>query len=1237
MLGVKSDVPRRHDLAAVGAILAEIVRRREVGAWPIEDAPEWKALGRAGKAWLAYVNFLMDPQPAAGELTIAEARKRLRAIPKDANPARTAAIIGAAAMLVFAGGIAAFARFGNPIYMPGPVYQLAVTLRNPKAFREEVTPSWEQLVRAWDTWLGDLQVNAPRLLRNEKLWSGPSDPLRIALQDFSKNAENLKIAAVVPDVGNEKRVGVLINPPEDLRLKLRQQDVTDRINAAWGQVVRVAAQLEGWPRWKEMRDLQAILEARGFTRAVAALQPKLPPARVAGVKVDTQRTAKLFNDVSLDDNGTLLLASRWNAITKLKTDMEGTTGDRVQVKMPTLILERLRDTGSIGNFAESLGDPLDELTQRRARYMDPQVVKERFLAESPLLKETAEVTTADFPRWEEQLALFSKVPATDDPRKNPAIAQNLDQLPKLAGDLEDDAPSPEPGGLATLSTKDFANEFQQRKAELTALNAKEIVRVDLPKIGEETNGLLDRLHLLQQRIEATIILLKPETWLAKVAPPYGTFNETRQRWAAWQATFANVTADSLRGPANRQKFRDLRAQQRQIKDWIDGLQGPDGLGALTVPDLKDNTQDTVAALAKLELDRREQAASAVAAATDWRNAVPQIAWANATPKMREPIEAHRQWLAALPAFAADLDKLAELLAGGFGWNEGVDKVAESLAPRPGLDALTRKPAESVSESRLLGQLVASSDRGALVTAAQSGKLSRVLTAWRRLGEIAGWPANAADLDVDGGVVESLRQIVPATVTDEKRRASLLEELVSQTRVRWNHAARNSASNIEQMTAVFERMGKYNISEEDLEEKARYNFNLWQYKRSDWSEVEIPPLRQRKDDFLRKVRSIAGAMAEPSVKGFVDQLSDIQLVVDPNRKRTPSPRTANWKEEMTDAGLGLTATWKAGNKELKIDFTVIQPEGDLPPFYLARREIAVGEFLDLMAARPKDAEEVAAALPQWAIRTGALSKPFDQPMTWIPNPDTGQFELNQDGWFNYSYFTPQMKGLFDDKDDKLAQAFAEKPTLRSPLQQIPPAAAKIFVQKMLGARLPTLQEWAAVMKVIGSPETGNFRAKAFEDLFKAMSSYKKEGTTIAWRPTSCAFQVMVTPPGGGRKVPMADDGKEVSGTTNKRLWPAPVDEGPKTPVGNFVNLTGNVWIYLEGPDEQFYVAGGSILSPPGLDPTKPQKVEPRGLIGAKTVTEGFSDVGVRPAFDAPPGFKERYRLLVLVRQQQYLTW
>jgi hypothetical protein len=201
--------------------------------------------------------------------------------------------------------------------------------------------------------------------------------------------------------------------------------------------------------------------------------------------------------------------------------------------------------------------------------------------------------------------------------------------------------------------------------------------------------------------------------------------------------------------------------------------------------------------------------------------------------------------------------------------------------------------------------------------------------------------------------------------------------------------------------------------------------------------------------------------------------------------------------------------------------------------------------------------------------------------------------------------------------------------------IPPEAGKIFAEKLLGARLPTPAEWKAALKTMAATNQGIFRGPNFTTLFNYLRNWTVAGQVTDWRPSGGVFAPRV-PTAAGGKQRFVDDGQPAPAPrSDGRIWFAPVDEGPVT--GQFLNLLGNVSIYLsDGKD--FYVAGGSALSPPGIDFTEPQKIEASGLaIGAKKATEGFSDVGIRPAFDAPPGFKERYRLLVLVRQQKYLTW
>jgi hypothetical protein len=235
---------------------------------------------------------------------------------------------------------------------------------------------------------------------------------------------------------------------------------------------------------------------------------------------------------------------------------------------------------------------------------------------------------------------------------------------------------------------------------------------------------------------------------------------------------------------------------------------------------------------------------------------------------------------------------------------------------------------------------------------------------------------------------------------------------------------------------------------------------------------------------------------------------------------------------------------------------------------------------------------------------------------------------------------QVKALLDNTELRastpaLEQAVAEKPTVRSPLQQVPPDAARIFAEKLLGARLPKPQEWQAVMKLFGAITNGNFRGPNFKNLWSFVEAYREGGQIVRWRPNEGVFLPLVPTPGTGSRRKFVDDGQVRADAGGSHLWFAPVDDGPA--VEGFVNLVGNVSIYLyDDAAKQYFVAGGSALSPPGIDFTEPQKVEAASVIGAKRVTEGFSDVGIRPAFDAPPGFRERYRLLVLVRGQKYLT-
>ena len=673
--GTTTAALRLADLNAVGTMLATIVRRRLPGAWPIEEAPEWKALGNGGKGWLDFCNYLLNSQPGEGEVTLAKARLRLKKVPKDANPVKTAALTMAAMLVLGAMGVVGFARFGNSIYMPEQIQRLAQVLKNPSV-PKDIPPAWTQLCVAWDTWLIDLQGNAPRLVQTESLWD-QDDLLRKKISDFVATSKDLLPAALVQEAAKEKRLGVLANsPPEDVLNALQLSSNITKVDEAGKQLTQLSNALENWARWDQLRKLQQRMVDKGYTSTASALQSRLPPQRGSESfkKLDMARTLKFLNDLSLDNTGALPLASRWSEISQLEAKMlaSGEKGDRIQKEMPNIIIGRLVDMSSLSDFADSLVKPLEEMRLRRQHFEDPQVVSERFLKQSELLKGTEKPTENDFEEWERQLVAFSKVPRAEDPRFEPDVNPIAGPPPATAVDLEAEAPEGESGQPVTLSKPDFDNEWGGIQANLKTFQAREIVRRDVPVISEEKTKLIGLFQQLLKRLDYTLLLLKPETWLANVAKPYGNLDETKKRWDAWsKPMLARETPAALAGVANRTRFRQLRADERQVKGWIDGVEGPTGFGGLKVPDLAGTaSNDTAKEMQRLEGVLRNRAVTAVANVAVWNKAVPVKKWADEDANVRAPLEAHRTWLNKLPEFASTLDKLSELLTNAIPLTKG---------------------------------------------------------------------------------------------------------------------------------------------------------------------------------------------------------------------------------------------------------------------------------------------------------------------------------------------------------------------------------------------------------------------------------------------------------------------------------------------------------------------------------------------------------------------------------------
>ena len=268
------------------------------------------------------------------------------------------------ALLLIAAGIVAilgFARFGNPRRMPDSLERLAIRLGNPRTLQSQITPSWAFLCRAWRSWLGNLRRNAPLLLQAEDLWE-PNDPLRADVAGFLATANELRPAVLVPEAAAEKDLSVLAeSPPEPVQSELLTNRIATKVEEASTRILTLAVKLERWRRWDEMRALLKLMEDRGFTRAAAALQPRLPPVPGgAGYRLNATHTLKLFNEIARDEASTLRLLSRWSEFTRLAVALQASR-DPAQRAAPGRLLDRLTDQPTLAEFADSLSAPLEDL------------------------------------------------------------------------------------------------------------------------------------------------------------------------------------------------------------------------------------------------------------------------------------------------------------------------------------------------------------------------------------------------------------------------------------------------------------------------------------------------------------------------------------------------------------------------------------------------------------------------------------------------------------------------------------------------------------------------------------------------------------------------------------------------------------------------------------------------------------------------------------------------------------
>jgi hypothetical protein len=581
----------------------------------------------------------------------------------------------------------------------------------------------------------------------------------------------------------------------------------------------------------------------------------------------------------------------------------------------------------------------------------------------------------------------------------------------------------------------------------------------------------------------------------------------------------------------------------------------------------------------------------------------------------------------------------------------IQKIITDAAASPAFASVTAagRPAELAAAARQLESLQTETDRATLITLAATATLATTtaattatttttatppplslpLAAWNRLDALPDWPANLDELDREIALESALKTRIETTPAFAAAglpeiQKTHLAALAAAARHRWRRAY--AQIDPARTPEILQRMTPMGMTPDDLAALDRFDYLLAGAKTARWPRLTEQEAKTRRDAFISQARAIPETAADTALARFLDDTAAINL--EPTGETvTPAdvgPGRIGWQGEFTEDSRRATYRWTdlTGATRLQ-EYLLVEPETGVP-FFLSTRAISIGDFIALIEQHPAGAEVIAAMPPYLAAVSGGTdidARPG--PQTWrILAPRHASARRLRDSRMTLNtrwtaYLDPRWPEPLYAPD----LAAPPAPTAAHPLQNIPPAAARAFAERVLGARLPAPEEWTSLATLYADRASPAHPGANFSDAaWLAQRDYLiQRGANFEYPwPDSGAF-VPLDYAGGARQTarPYAPD------TDDRTLWFAETG----APGGDFIHLYGNVATYLHDPQtDRYSVAGGSALSPEGLDPKLPSPID--------AYAEGYADVGLRPAFDASKAMLIRASLIKLLRQQPY---
>jgi hypothetical protein len=624
-------------------------------------------------------------------------------------------------------------------------------------------------------------------------------------------------------------------------------------------------------------------------------------------------------------------------------------------------------------------------------------------------------------------------------------------------------------------------------------------------------------------------------------------------------------------------------------------------------DAKENAR--IAAERKAEEDRIEQIAAAEMEKENQRKAAEEAEASNRTLELATQLE-----LAA--SMLADGSQLNDQAGAGKTLAKLVEDVRSSAAFASVADSPNAK--KVVQRVSIINQVAASSDVAFVarhMAEPGDGNLAVSVVSLERLAAM-GWPSDAAGVEQAAQGLKHCR-VVALGVSDEGRGELVRKRIDQAGRAMWLAAWKAvPADDAARQLAVVGAMKDFGVEASSLDAIERYNVELVGFK---GRVASIAPLDL--DAQVEKFVNDAPEQARESLEPLSVLLNERRASAasgPPIDKLGPgSLEGANaWKlAASTDAGGAWLVFEPPAGSKFKTSLVFGRVTTSLGASYVLANEVSIGLFastidqsgnwgdvVKLGRIEPKQQlRRVGPAGWEWELSGGQVSG---------LRPATLQNRTTSRGWFDFDNYMAKTQYFAQGKEP-------EAPSAQTPMQYVSPAAA-VYVAKLLGCRLPTVEEFSSV---IGQSDQGSANRRDESWLTANTALYAKTGG----RNTTSLDGEMFLPSGvtaPNRAKALAavqtNDGqvlfRAIPGDSAASAW-----QDAAGNVAEFVVADASIWGGVPtgvaelrdwtSKSESLRVMGGSALSPAEIDPATAYPVK-----GVSSLL-GYSDVGFRIAFEA----------------------